>query len=274
MSQDYARVAAWMTAFQAWSHRQLAASPEALRYLKGRSVTATQIQTFGLGYFPREGETSESEPPHMDWIPQWRSARKGTPWEALHVWLEAYLPSPFRRLRGSVVFPIRDPLGGLLGFQCRQIEQKLFHRYYLPRAAIFPALLGLPEALPHIVASQRIILTEGLFDWLALQGSFPEAVCLMTARLTPSQAEGVLAFAREVVFVLDQDAQGRRGSDLAEELLRDMLGGPDGLKTAGLSFQRWSHPGKDLSEYLSKVGRERFERQFREQDFGVLFRDR
>lgn len=270
MSQDYARVASWLQHFQAWAHRQLARSPEALRYLVGRHVTASQIQTFGLGYFPLAGETDQSEPPNLDWIPTRRSQRQGTPWEGLHLWLEAY--KDYARLRGSVVFPLRDPLGGLLGFQCRKIQDKLFHRYYLPRANVFPAVLGLPEALPHIERTGRIILTEGVFDWLALQASYPEAVCVMTARITPSQAEGVLAFAREVVLLFDQDGAGRRGADLAEQVLSDLVGGPAEAERLGLRFQRWSHPGKDLSEYLDRAGRERFERQFREQDLGVLFR--
>jgi DNA primase len=261
-------ITSWLQSFQTWAHLNLASSPEALRYLVSRHVTAAQVQNFGIGYFPEGGDP----PPNMCRIPASRSARKGTPWDSLHIWLGEH--KGFEKLKGSIVFPLRDPLGGLVGFQCRQIKTKLFHRFYLPRVGVFPTMLGFPEALPHIVEGGRVILTEGLFDFLALQSSFPEAVCVMTARLTPAQAEGVLAFAREVVFLFDQDLQGRRGSDMGEELFRTLLGGEDAVRMSGIRFQRWSHPGKDLSDYLSSVGRARFEQCFREQDLGVLFRDR
>jgi DNA primase len=136
----------------------------------------------------------------------------------------------YDRLRGRVVFPIRDARGRILGFGGRAIAAGQEPKYLnTPESPVFhkrEVLYGLPRALEPIRRSERAVIVEGYFDQIALcRAGVEHVVATCGTSLTPEHARALLRRTRTVVLLFDGDGAGERALDRALEVLL-----PEGLR--------------------------------------------
>jgi len=198
--------------------KALERSSRAMAYLRERGLREEVVWRFGLGYAPPYPEGLAA---HL--------RRKGLPLEegvraGVLVEREGRL---LDRFQGRIVFPVRDPLGRVVGFLGRALGRGEPKYLSTPETPLFrkrEALFAYPEARPRLKGG-RAILVEGPFDALALhQLGFGEAVAVLGSALSEEQAlllrrEGV----REVYLAFDRDEAGLKAA--LEGLKREALRG-------------------------------------------------
>jgi DNA primase len=130
----------------------------------------------------------------------------------------------YDRLRGRVVFPIRDARGRVLGFGGRAIAKDQEPKYLnTPETPVFhkrEALYGLPKALEPIRRTNCAVIVEGYFDQIALcRAGVEQALATNGTALTPDHARALLRRTKSVVLLFDGDAAGERALEHALEIL-------------------------------------------------------
>lgn len=203
----------------AYYEKALAAKAgEAARaYLADRGVLQETARRFRLGFAPRQGRALAA---HL--------AKKKIP---LEIAAAAGLVRPQKHgkgwydfFRGRLVFPIRDVLGGVVGFGGRTIAPEDKGPKYINTAETevyrkSAILYGLHEGRDAIAASRRAVLVEGYLDVLLLhQAGLEEAVAPLGTAFTEEQARELRRRAEAVVVLLDADAAGDRAAARAIEL--------------------------------------------------------
>lgn len=130
----------------------------------------------------------------------------------------------YDRLRGRVVFPIRDVRGRVIGFGGRAIAPDQEPKYLnTPETPVFrkrEALYGFPRALDPIRRSGRAVVVEGYFDQIALcRAEIGEALATCGTALTAEHARQLRRRTQQVVLLFDGDAAGERAMLRALEVL-------------------------------------------------------
>jgi DNA primase len=148
----------------------------------------------------------------------------------------------YDRLRGRVVFPIRDARGRVLGFGGRAISKDQEPKYLnTPETPVFhkrEALYGLPKALEPIRRNGFAVVVEGYFDQIALcRAGVESAVATNGTALTPDHARGLLRRTKNVVLLFDGDAAGERALSRALEILL-----PEGLRVSAAALPAKEDP--------------------------------
>ena len=156
----------------------------------------------------------------------------------------------YDRLRGRVVFPIRDARGRVLGFGGRAIAKEQEPKYLnTPETPVFhkrEALYGLPKALEPIRRSGLAVVVEGYFDQIALcRAGVESALATNGTALTPDHARALLRRTKTVVLLFDGDAAGERALVRALEILL-----PEGLRVRAARLPA----GEDPDSLLRKQG--------------------
>jgi DNA primase len=176
-------------------------------YFAGRGLTDQSLEAFALGYAP-EG-----------WDGLLRFAlNKGYRDQDL---LEAGLLSEnesgrrYDRFRNRVMFPIRDPLGRVVGFAGRVLDDSLPKYLNTPETEAFhkgELLYGLDLARGEIRASNECIVVEGYMDVIALhQVGVGNAVAALGATLTAEQADQLSRLdVQRLYLAFDADSAGQR----------------------------------------------------------------
>lgn len=222
----------------AFAQNELLTSPVALRYLAARGVYEQQVYDLRLGYVPED-----KWPPFVD-------PNKATEEEAY------YLDKSKKgfKLKGKILFPMTNAMGTLRGLQVRSpdTEVKDYWKFYDLHSDIDALFFGLDVAMPHIWATQEIVLVEGIFDLFPVQRIFPNAVCVGTARISDLQLKFLKRHVKYVRFMFDNDEFGEGAyNKFYREHARDFH-----------SVQNLSYLGKDPSESWSRLGEEKFKAQF------------
>lgn len=121
-----------------------------------------------------------------------------------------------QKLRGHLVYPLRDGRGGLLGFEARSMGEKAVSQYKLPRAFWNPVFIGLPRAMTRIWDGCDVWIGEGLFDMGALDHIIPArdvTLSTLTAKVNSYHVDFLKRFVRGTVhLVFDQDDKGRKAT--------------------------------------------------------------
>ena len=156
----------------------------------------------------------------------------------------------YDRLRGRVVFPIRDARGRVLGFGGRAIAKDQEPKYLnTPETPVFhkrEALYGLPKALEPIRRTGFAVVVEGYFDQIALcRAGVEGAVATNGTALTPDHARALLRRTKNVVLLFDGDAAGERALARGLEILL-----PEGLRVSAVELP----PKEDPDSLLRKRG--------------------
>jgi DNA primase len=195
---------------------------DARAYLDARGIDAETIEAFGIGYaanswddLGRELARNEVSEEHaiaaglLSERDGSRGSKRG---------------GSYARLRGRVVFPIRDIRDRVIGFGGRAIEKDQEPKYLnTPESPIFhkrDALYGFPQALEGIRRSGRVIICEGYFDRIALaRAGMTEALATCGTALTEGHARQLKRRTEQVVLLFDGDAAGQAAVEKALEIL-------------------------------------------------------
>jgi DNA primase len=211
-------------------------------YLASRGLDAETIERFGIGFAPDRWDFIESAL-RAKKIPAEIGERAG-------------LLGPrdsgghYDRLRGRVVFPIRDVRGRVIGFGGRALGADQEPKYLnTPESPIFrkrEVFYGFPFALEPIRRQERAVVVEGYFDLIALHRAGIEGVVATCGTaLTPEHARNLRRRAREVVLLFDGDAAGQRAIERSLELLL-----PQGLRVRAALLPA----GDDPDSFLAREG--------------------
>jgi DNA primase len=217
-------------------------------YLARRGLDAAAADRFGLGFAPERWDALSRA-----------LASAGVPGDlALRAGLlaEGRSGGTYDRLRGRVVFPIRDVRGDAVAFGGRALPDaagRAPEPKYLntPESALFrkrEAFYGMPDALEPMRRSGRAVVVEGYFDRIALaRAGVGEALATCGTALTPDHARQLRRRTREVVLLFDGDEAGARAVERSLALLL-----PEGLRV------RWAElPAEDDPDtFLDRHGEE------------------
>ncbi len=217
----------------------------ARKYVASRHLNKTAVETFQLGYAPRQGHLVEA------------AKKKGFEEELL---LKAGLAA--KRPDGSLrdyffdrlMFPIRDAKGATIGFGGRTLGDGEPKYLNSPESPVFSkgrVLYGLFEGEGAVRKSRRAHLMEGYMDVIAShQHGLKTACAALGTALTPEHAVLLKRHADAAVIVFDADAAGQSAA----------VRGAEVALAAGLGVRVASVPeGKDPDEFLHAKGLAAFE---------------
>jgi DNA primase len=220
-------------------------------YLKQRGLSATTIETFGLGMAP-EG---------------WDNVLKtfGNNPQVTKQLLDGGLLIKndkgriYDRFRNRIMFPIRDRRGRVIGFGGRVMDDSTPKYLNSPETPIFhkgTELYGLYQARKANRRLERILIVEGYMDVIALaEFGINNAVATLGTSTTADHLRVLLRTAPEVVFCFDGDRAGRDAAWRAAENALPMLGGNQQLKFMFLP------EGEDPDSLVRNQGPEAFNRR-------------
>jgi len=197
--------------------QQLSKSKEALKYLKKRQFGEDSINTFKLGYAPKDS--------HYEW-----------------------------HLSNRLIFPFFDIYGEPIGFAGRTLSDETPKYRNSKESPIFQksrVLFGLfqaQEEQEEISESNLAFLVEGQFDVLRMvQAGFYNTVGLGGSSFTVDQARLLCRYTNKVVVILDSNEAGKKGAKKAVNTLQGI----------GVEVQNVELPeGEDPDSFLIKSGRE------------------
>lgn len=213
---------------------------DVLSYLKSRNVTGQDITKYELGFLkiisvPEDG--SKNRDRFMD--ESWRG----------------------RKFESKLIFPIKDPIGRVIGIIGRSITSKAFATFVLDEAKFSGFLFGLYQALPEIYKTNRVYVVEGVFDTPALSKVLPNTVGSLSSGLYKNQYEILKFFCENIITVFDTDEPGQEGAEKAgkwalwntrkEEVPEWLINKKSGVKNIVLGY-------KDPDKALSDLGMKKF----------------
>lgn len=214
-------------------------------YLKGkRGLSEATIKHFGLGYAP-EGFGMLTD--HMH--------RLGYSDEELQT---AFLCGKSQKtgrsydyFRNRVIFPIIDPLGNVVAFGGRVLDDskpKYLNTSDTPAFRKSNHLFALNFA--RNCCAEQMILCEGYMDVIALHAAgFEFAVATLGTAITPNHARIFAKYTKKVIISYDSDEAGQNAANKAMHVLGEVGVDVRVLKLTG---------AKDPDEYIQKFGADRF----------------
>lgn len=178
-----------------YAYEDLVTSPEAIQYLKSRKITSKQVDLFRIGYIKYNYVLSD-----------------------LTRVTDDKQEEPLKLYRGSLLFPLLDEYGELVGVLLRNLTPsgtqnpytKIIFNKFDPLAKKF--LCGLYQSLDYVYTSKTILLTEGIFDMLAVQRYFPATAAILTANVSQEQKSLLKRYVDKILYVPDNDKTGRKAS--------------------------------------------------------------
>jgi DNA primase len=217
-------------------------------YLTQRGLDADVVESFEIGLAPDRWDAVVA---HLSQrrVPASLGEKAG-------LLIERKSGGHYDRLRGRVVFPIRDARGRILGFGGRAIGSDQEPKYLNgPETAIYrkrEVFYGLPMALEPMRRAERAVVVEGYFDVVALhRAGVGEAVATCGTALTEDHARELHRRTRQVVLLFDGDEAGRRAARAALEILL-----PAGLRVRHVALPS----GDDPDTLLAREGAEALKR--------------
>ncbi len=179
----------------------------ALEYLVGRGLTRETIDAFELGFAPDEWEgllktaltkgVSDADLVNLGLVVENERGRR------------------YDRFRGRVMFPIRDPLGRLVGFAGRVLGMGQPKYLNSPESELFrkgELLYGLDRARGQVREQGEALVVEGYMDVIALhQAGFGNAVASLGTALTAAHADALARLdVKHLYLAFDSDEAGQR----------------------------------------------------------------
>ena len=141
----------------------------------------------------------------------------------------------FDRFRNRIIFPIFNKNGEVIGFGGRTIVDDKNVPKYLnsPETGLFvksKELYGFFDAQRFIAKSQFAIVVEGYFDVISMhQAGFKNTVGTLGTALSSSHFLQLERMGREIIFMFDGDAAGKRAAWRAAQIVLANLSKQDML---------------------------------------------
>lgn len=229
----------------------------AIAMLADRGVGAAAIARFGLGLAPRMGGVAATLVGNggrsVDEL-----AAVGLLVESDNGWVDFF--------RQRLMIPIHDARGRVIGFGGRATSDRQQAKY--KNSAEGPhfdkgrTLYNLHRAAPAAREARRLVIVEGYFDAIALDGvGVTEVVAPMGTALTEAQLERAWRVCECPVLLLDGDKAGRGAALRACERAMPMLGTTMAGAGGGASLSVALLPdGMDPDDLARAEGREGVER--------------
>ncbi len=187
-------------------------SPEGaagLAYMRGRGLTDTTIDAFGIGFSPATGNELVAK------------ARSGG--IAIERLVELGLvrvdasDRAYDFFRGRVMFPVRDFKGRTVGFGARNLSGDPPKYVNTPETALFHkgrVIYALDFALEHVRRSGHLILVEGYTDVMAAHQVGLRTVVAVLGTATTEDHTGLIrkSGARRISLLFDGDDAGRKAT--------------------------------------------------------------
>jgi DNA primase len=220
-----------------------------VNYLKNRGITGEIAQQFCLGYAPSG----------------WGNLLEflgGTP-EKNQILVEAGLVVSgdagkfYDRFRHRVMFPIRNRKGKVIGFGARAIDPADQPKYLnSPETPVFhkgSELYGLYELRRHRGVAEKIIITEGYMDVIALvQFDVWFSVATLGTATSKTHVETLLKQSRHLIFCFDGDRAGREAAWRALQICLPLMTGDYKIEFLFLPKE------DDPDSFIRKYGAETF----------------
>ena len=117
------------------------------------------------------------------------------------------------KLKDSLVFPLTNWLGEVRGVQFRPArrEDKGYRDFIVDKTQT--VLFGLSQAAPHVWATGKVCLVEGVFDLFPVQRFAPHVITTLTARASDQLVRSLYRFVQRVQLMFDDDPPGKRGTN-------------------------------------------------------------
>lgn len=187
-----------------------------LNYLFARGFTLDFIRRFQLGWAPRD-ESLFFKVMHEKKIDK-------------RLLLEAGLQHTESKrsfFRERITFPIRNPMGSVIGFSARKIEEKIFGGKYINSAetALFKKskiLFGLDCCRRRITMERKCILVEGQIDCLKMiDEGFDFTVAALGTAFGGSHIDELVKLGiQEAILLFDGDEAGKNAASKAGDLFQ------------------------------------------------------
>lgn len=213
------RVMAWAEKQYHACLRELPEGEPGRKYLAERGITDQSIGQFHLGFCPDQ----------WDWILR-RAENKGPSASLLEsvgvLVRSAGTGRPYDRLKGRVLFSIRDSQGRPVGLGGRILPEnaasspaKYVNSPETPLFSKSRLLYGLDVARDAIRRSGRVLVMEGYTDCIvAHQCGFHDAVAVLGTALGEGHLRILKRFADRILLVLDGDEAGQKRANEVLEL--------------------------------------------------------
>ncbi len=226
-------------------YRSALMSPEgeaARRYLAGRGFDAETAERFGVGFAPDRWDGLVGALRKAGIAPE--------AGEKAGLLRERDRGGHYDLLRGRVIFPIKDVRDRVVAFGGRALGADQEPKYLnTPESPVFrkrESFYGFPQALEAIRRSDRVVVSEGYFDQIALaRAGVEEAVATCGTALTEEHARNLRRRAKHVVLLFDGDGAGQRAMLKALEILL-----PHGLRVSAAALPE----GQDPDDVLANQG--------------------
>lgn len=214
-----------------------------LRYLYQRGLTIDFIRRFEVGFAPSEGALF------------WKVMRGEK--IAEEILLAAGLLTEGNRpfFRDRITFPIRSPMGAVIGFSARKYKEETFGGKYIntPETSIFKKsrlLFGLNYSRRRIAKERRVLIVEGQIDCLKLiEAGLDLTVAAQGTAFGESHAEELKKLGVRAAYLLfDGDTAGETAASKVGDLLQKK-----GIEVFVVNFPK----GTDPDSYLTRFGTQR-----------------
>ena len=188
---------------------------EARDYLKGRGLTRTAAEKFGIGYAPDSFNALRDE------LIQQGADNAKLIEAGLLIKPEQSGKDPWDRFRNRIMFPIHDARGRLIAFGGRALAKDQKAKYLnSPETPIFQkgqVLYNYPFARKALAAPNNprrgLIVCEGYMDVIAMvRAGFPEAVAPLGTALTEQQLDLLWRAGEAPILCFDGDKAGLRAA--------------------------------------------------------------
>ncbi len=197
--------------------QQLKGAPEAIEYLKGRSLTGVTARDFGIGFAPEAWDTMMATlgPVSGDTARGKSKAKVATENELLRAGLltQNDRGKRYDRFRNRIMFPIRDTRGRVIGFGGRVMGKGEPKYLNSPETDVFKKgqeLYGLYEARQAVRNIDEFFVVEGYMDVIALaQAGIYNSVATLGTASGQVHFEMLYRFAPRVTCCFDGDNAGR-----------------------------------------------------------------
>lgn len=123
-----------------------------------------------------------------------------------------------------LVFPVTSLTPGYAGLVTRPLpvagEKRRYEVFAMLKTEVYPVAFGLREGLDAIWERKQVVVTEGIFDALALAPHVPHVIATLMASPPQTLKRFFERYVTEVVSMLDMDEAGRRASEKLTAHLR------------------------------------------------------
>ena len=218
-------------------------------YIQKRKLNAETIQEFQIGYAPPEWE-SLAQQLHKQNISSQLAE------DAKLVKARKEGNGHFDLFRDRLMFPILSPMGEILAFGGRIIDQGEPKYLNSPETLVFnksKVLYGLAHTGKYIRSEDAVIIVEGYMDLFSLyQAGLRNVAATMGTALTPEHAKLIKRLTTNVVVLFDSDEAGQRAAERSLPLLLAA-----GLYPRGLILTE----AKDPDEFVTNFGFEALQKK-------------